>query len=469
MIIKPVILSGGSGTRLWPVSRQRVPKQFVPLLGPQCLFEATLASVNAQDFAAPIIVGNAEHKFLILDILERATKDAVVLLEPCARNTAAAAIAAALEDEFSEDVLHLVRPSDHVIRDETAFYSAVESAMLIAGQGHFVLFGVTPDYAETGYGYISPGRENNEIRPIASFHEKPEVEVARALIKDGALWNSGIFLYPPQLLLHEAERLAPELLAECRAARAASHIDLDCVVLGEDAYIEMPSAPFDRAIMEHTKRGKVISCNMGWSDVGSWQALWQLAEKNENQNVCEGPVTVQDTSGCLIRSEGPTVAALGLKDMTVVATKDAVLIAPRESSQDIRHLVEDVSGGNASLTLEHPRMMRPWGWHEGLAQGPNFQVKQITVKPGGALSLQMHKHRAEHWVVVHGTAQVECDGVITIVHPNEAAYIPRGSTHRLSNAGEGDLYLIEIQCGDYLGEDDIVRFEDHYGRAAKAS
>jgi mannose-1-phosphate guanylyltransferase/mannose-1-phosphate guanylyltransferase/mannose-6-phosphate isomerase len=465
MRIRPIILSGGSGTRLWPVSRQRQPKQFMPLLGRQTLFATALGTTaDKPGFAPPLVVGSADHKFLILDILEQTgTLHVPPVLEPVGRNTAAAALVAALA-ETEEDILHLVRPSDHIINDETAFIDAVTKAAPAAKGGAFVLFGIAPTHPETGYGYIMPGNANGSVQPIAAFKEKPDEKNAQALIKQGALWNSGIFLYAPKALIKEAEMLAPELLAQCRAALQKAKPDLGCVMLDAEAYKGMASEPFDRVIMERTKRGAVVSCAMGWSDVGSWQALWQLATKDSQHNMRAGSVITRDVTNSYIRSDGPTVAALGLDDIMIIATKDAVLVAPRSRSQDVKNIVDDLRKDNKDMTLDHPRVMRPWGSYEGIAEGQNFQVKQIVVRPGRSLSLQMHHHRAEHWIVVAGTAKVEIDGVEKLVFPNESVYIPKATKHRLGNPGKADLHLIEVQSGDYLGEDDIVRFADNYGR-----
>jgi len=465
MHIRPIILSGGSGTRLWPVSRQKQPKQFVALIGQNSLFASTLSlTANKPGFAPALIVGSADHKFLILDILEHmAVPHVAPLLEPEGRNTAAAALVAALA-ETEEDVLHLVRPSDHIIEDEKAFMEAVAKAVAAAKNGSFVLFGITPTHPETGYGYIIPGKANDGVHVITSFKEKPDEKNAQVLIAQGALWNSGIFLYAPKTLIAEAERLAPELLAQCRKALEKAKQDLGCIMLEADAYKSMTSEAFDRVIMERTKHGAVVPCNMGWSDVGSWQALWQLASKDAHHNMCSGSIITRDVTNSYIRSEGPKVAALGLDNIMIIATKDAVLVAPKNRSQDVKAIVDDLRKDNKEMTVDHPRVMRPWGSYEGIAQGQNFQVKQIIVRPGRSLSLQMHHHRAEHWIIVAGTAKVEIDGVEKLVFPNESVYIPKATKHRLGNPGKADLHLIEVQSGDYLGEDDIVRYIDDYGR-----
>lgn len=468
-VIRPVILSGGSGTRLWPVSRLQFPKQFVHLMGDETLFEATLSRVSDNTrYAAPIIVCNKEHKFFVLDALGHAdVAEATVLLEPMGRNTAAAAIVAALMDEKADSpTLHLVMPSDHVVKDRAAFNAAVQAATKAALAGKIVLFGITPDRPETGYGHIIPGQNlsGTEVSSIALFREKPNQEGAIALMQQGALWNSGMFLYSPAALLKEAQALAPTHLDLCRKALENARANGQCTELAADAYSAVPSSPFDTLIMESTKEGAVLPCSMGWSDVGSWQALWEISEKTSDNNTVVGPVVVKDVKSSYVRSEGPVVAVMGVEDCTVVATKDAVIVAPTSRSQDVKSLLASVEQSHAHLAVSHVKVPRPWGTYEGIAEGKNFLVKHIVVYPGRSLSLQMHHHRAEHWIVVAGTALAECNGVEKLVYPNESIFIPQGAKHRLSNPGKTDLQLIEVQSGDYLSEDDIVRFDDIYGR-----
>ena len=471
MKIRPVILSGGSGTRLWPVSRAKAPKQFVPLIGDENLFAATVRSIADKGiFATPMIVGNNEHKFLIHDALDEAKiSGATVLLEPLGRNTAPAIIAAALAEKES-DVLHLARPSDHVIKDSKAWSAALSQAVPAAASGSIVLFGIKPDYAETGYGYIKPGaaKSFDNVLEIAAFKEKPDAATAAALIKEGALWNSGIFLYSPRVLIEEAKKLAPEMVKQIQDALDKAQSDARGITLDEKAYATIKPEPFDRVIMERTKAGAVVPCAMGWNDVGSWQALWQAAAKNREGNATSGAGVTLDTANSYIRSEGPAIAVMGMTDVAVIATKDAVLITPLSRTQDVKALVLAVEQSAPDLAQNHPRARRPWGAYETVASGSHFQVKHITVLPGRSLSLQMHHHRAEHWIVVAGTAQTECDGVEKLVFPNESVYIPKGAVHRLTNPGMVELHLIEVQSGDYLGEDDIVRFADNYGRTPQS-
>ena len=467
MTIRPIILSGGVGSRMWPVSRARFPKQFADLYGDICFFARSLELVADRSlFEAPIIVANKDHKFLILDVLSRMNiKDATILLEPTGRNTGAAAVVAALVDaEREQGVFHLVLPSDHVITNRDAFYGLVREAQTT--KDRFVLFGIKPNYPETGYGYIIPQTaKSTGVVAIKTFVEKPEEAKAAALIQQGALWNSGLFFYAPAALIKEAETLAPKTLELCGAALKDSTQDLGCTMLAEKPYEQIDSQPFDKMIMEKTAKGSVIAGDFGWSDVGTWNALWQIEDKDEHQTVKRGAVIAHDVHKSYIRSYGPTVAVLGVENLTVVATKDAVLVMPLSRSQDVKHIVSSLSDSEDTLAVDHPRVMRPWGSYEGVAAGGRFQVKYIKVLPGQSLSLQKHFHRAEHWVVVTGTAKVECDGVEKIVYPNQSVFVPQGSVHRLSNPGKIDLELIEVQSGDYLSEDDIVRFSDTYGRA----
>jgi len=411
-------------------------------------------------------VGNETHKFLIRDSLEEAgITPYAIILEPIGRNTAAAALCAALA-ENDPDTLHLVRPSDHVIGDLKAWNTALAEAVPAAQKGLIVLFGITPDYPETGYGYILPGEGVgvDQVNRISSFKEKPSIENAASLIKEGALWNSGIFLYSPQELLKEAEILAPDLLHMVKEAFSKAEVKESELFPDPEIYNALPSEPFDRVIMEHTSKGAVVPCSMGWSDVGSWQALWKSSEKDAQGNVTIGTVVSVDTSNSYIRSDGPALAVLGMKDIAAIATKDAVLIAPRERTQEVKALVANVEQMVPNLTQSHALMRRPWGFFDNLAKGEQFQVKHIIVLPGRSLSLQMHHHRSEHWVVVGGTALVECGDIKKMLFPNESIYIPKGTRHRLTNPGIIDLHLIEVQSGDYLGEDDIVRYADNYGR-----
>lgn len=464
MKIRPIILSGGSGTRLWPVSRRNLPKQFVPLLNEESLFLATLRSVSDRAFfEAPIIVGSLAHKFLIHDTLDQlGIEDALVILEPMGRNTAAAVLVAVAADyEDNPERLHLVRPSDHVIGDEVSFKQAVMTAKTAAASGSIVLFGLKPQYAETGYGYIVPKQSAYSIalNPIASFKEKPTLEEADALIKQGALWNSGIFFFRVKTMATEAAALAPDLWFQCqRAYKGATRTAFGLQLRGED-YQNLQSEPIDRAVMEKTNKGSVIACAMNWSDVGSWQSLWKISQKDKSGNAVNGPAHLENAQNCYVRSDGPAVALLGAKDMAVIATKDVILVAPLSHAQDIKELVAVVEGQAPWMNQDPPVAQRAWGTFENLAKSDRFQVRHVTLKPGQAQSLQMHNHRSEHWVVVSGMALVECDDVKKEVNCHQSIYIPKGSKHRLSNPGSSELHIIEVQSGDSLDDEDIQRFE----------
>lgn len=453
---------------MWPVSRAKAPKQFVPLLGKDNLFIQTLHKVKDKAaFAPSMVVGNAEHRFMIQDSLEESQLTvASVLLEPIGRNTAPAALAAALAEK-DPDVLHLVCPSDHVIADEAAWRAAIAQAVPAAAGGALVLFGIKPSYPETGYGYIRAGAQtpHANVFAISAFKEKPDHSGAIALMNEGALWNSGIFMYAPKSLIDEARIHAPAMVDQIARALAAAEQTPQGTLLNAAVYETIAGNSIDYTIMEHTKRAVVVPCSVGWNDVGSWHALWQVAEKDADGNVKQGPVIAQDTKNSLIRSDGATVAILGMEDVAVIATKDAILVAPRSRTQDVKNLVAEVNRQGSNLAQDPHVARRPWGSYESIASGDRFQVKHIVVKPGRSLSLQMHHHRAEHWIVVEGTAAVQCGETEKLVFPNESVYIPKGEKHRLSNPGMIDLHLIEVQSGDYLGEDDIVRFADVYGRA----
>jgi mannose-1-phosphate guanylyltransferase/mannose-6-phosphate isomerase len=470
--INPVILSGGSGTRLWPMSRTHYPKQFLPLVGDNSLLQqAALRVAAAAGFAAPLVVANEEHRFLIAEQLREidATPQAL-LLEPVGRNTAPAVAVAALRlAERDSAALMLVTPSDHTIDDVPAFHAAIERAAAAARAGFLVTFGVTPERAETGYGYIERGKKLGDVEgafAVARFVEKPNAATAERYLKSGEFfWNSGIFLFPAALYLSELKRLRPEMLAACRRALAEARCDDDFVRLDKAAFADCPADSIDYAVMEHTARAAVVPVRMGWSDLGSWDALWESAAKDADRNALVGNVIAEDTRNSYIRSEAGLVAALGVEDMIVVATQDAVMLAPRERAQDVRSLVARLVKDERSEAETLPIVYRPWGSYQTLHAGHRVQVKHIVVKPGGQLSLQMHHHRAEHWVVVQGTAKIVRGDEEMVLTEDQSTYIPLGTKHRLENPGKIPLHVIEVQSGAYLDEDDIVRFEDTYGRS----
>ncbi|MSP98690.1 MAG: mannose-1-phosphate guanylyltransferase/mannose-6-phosphate isomerase [Betaproteobacteria bacterium] len=469
--IKPVILCGGSGTRLWPMSRKLLPKQFLPLVssGSSLLQDTAKRASRVSGVSDAIVVCNEEHRFLVAEQLAAVGTKALQLLEPAGRNTAAAVAAVAIATEAQNPVL-LVLASDHAISDLEKFSDAVRRAAQLAAAGYLVTFGIHPARPETGFGYIERGEPiaavANAYR-ISRFVEKPGTTEAQALIDTGrAFWNSGMFAFTSARLIEEMARYRPDILAAARAAVATAEYDLGFLRLGRDAFLSCPSEPLDRAVMERTDRAAVIPAEFGWSDVGSWTALWDIAEKDSNGNAKRGDVRLQDTRNSLVFSDRRLVATLGIDDLVIVETDDAVLISHRSRSQEVRDIVESMHGTGRTEHLSHTRVYRPWGYFENLDSGPGYLVKRIMVKPGAALSLQMHHHRAEHWVVVSGSARVTRGDKVTLLERNQSVYIPLGETHRLENPSAGEsLHLIEVQSGDRISEDDIVRIEDVYKRS----
>lgn len=467
----PVILSGGAGSRLWPLSRGLFPKQLLALAGDQSLIQDTVKRVSGNDFAAPLIICNNDHRFLIAEQMRQAgiTPGAIVL-EPAARNTApAAAIMALMVEKIDPQGMLLLLPADHIVQNRTEFLRAVAVAARAAQEGRLVTFGITPDSPETGYGYIRrgaaiPGQEGTFA--VARFVEKPDAATAQGYVASGDYcWNSGMFLFKARTFLEELARLEPDMLAHCRAALAEGKTDLDFFRLAEAPFVACQSISIDYAVMERTDKAAIVPVEMGWSDIGSWESLWSATAKDETGNTMLGDVLHHGARNSYLRSEGPLVAAVGVEDIVVVATSDAVLVSQKSASQDVKRIVEQLQGAGRDLHLSHRKVYRPWGAYESIDAGENFQVKHITVNPGAKLSLQMHHKRAEHWIVVSGTAQVTCDDRVFPLHANQSTYIPLGSRHRLENLGSEPLHLIEVQSGSYLGEDDIVRFEDTYGRS----
>ena len=468
--LHPVILSGGVGSRLWPLSRSLFPKQLLALAGDNSLIQDTARRARGPQFAAPLVVCNADHRFLIAEQMRMAGfMPEAMVLEPQGRNTApAAAVAALMLAEKDPDATLLLMPADHVIRDQQAFLTAVDSALEAASQGHLVTFGIKPQIPETGYGYVQRGAplyEKAQAFAVRRFVEKPDRQTAQAYLDAGDYyWNSGMFAFQASTFLAELARLEPDLLAHCRAAVAAGKQDLDFFRLSAPEFEACTSISIDYAVMERTDKAAIVPVEMGWSDIGSWEALWDASNKDEAGNALKGDVLHYGAQNSYLRSEGPLVAAVGVEDLIVVATADAVLVSRKDASQDVKKIVEQLEQGGRELHVTHRKVFRPWGAYEGLDIGENFQVKRITVNPGAKLSLQMHHKRAEHWVVVSGMAQVTCGDRVFTLRENESTFIPLGAKHRLENVSSEPLHLIEVQSGRYLGEDDIVRFEDSYGR-----
>jgi mannose-1-phosphate guanylyltransferase/mannose-6-phosphate isomerase len=468
MIIRPVILSGGSGTRLWPLSRAAYPKQLMPLLSELSLLQETVERVSdPAKFSPPILVCNEEHRFLVAEQLrELGRPPEVVLLEPVARNTAPAVAAAALM--AGEDALILVLPSDHYIAKPENFLAAVSKAAEAAALGKLVTFGIEPQGPETGYGYIRRGEAiagAPGCHKVAAFVEKPDAVTAAGYLGTGEyLWNGGMFLFKAARYLEELARFEPAMLAALRKAVAGAKSDLDFTRLDKESFAASPSRSIDYAVMEKTGEAAVVPVEMGWTDVGSWASLWEVAKKDAAGNALIGDVVAADVKNSYIRSESRLVAAVGLENVVIVETVDAVMAVARERAQDLRLIIDHLQAADRGERIAHRRVYRPWGSYETVDLDQGFQVKRLIVNPGARLSLQKHARRAEHWVVVRGTARVTRDRDVFDLVANQSTYIPLGATHRLENPGKEILHLIEVQSGDYLGEDDIVRIEDSYGR-----
>ena len=464
--LQPMLLSGGSGTRLWPLSREAYPKQFLPLAGDDTMVQATWRRVEALADLAPIVVANEEHRFLVAEQLRQVGAPVpAILLEPVGRNTAPAIAAAALQAMAGgADPLLLVLPSDHVVRDVAGFQRAVREASSAAEAGALVTFGIVPDAPETGFGYIQ-AEAGDGLRQVLRFVEKPDAATARSYLDAGGYyWNSGMFLFRASRYLEELARFRPDIVDAVRAAHAAARHDGDFVRLDKDAFSACPSDSIDYAVMEKTADAMVLPVDIGWNDVGSWSALWDVAERDADGNAHHGDVIAVDSRNSYAYAQR-LVALVGLDDIVVVETDDAVLVARKDKVQEVKQVVARLKQEQRSQAVLHREVHRPWGSYDSVDNGGRHQVKRIKVKPGAALSLQMHHHRAEHWIVVSGTAKVTRGDETLLLSENESTYIPLGVKHRLENPGKVPLELIEVQSGSYLGEDDIVRFEDVYGRS----
>ena len=472
MKIYPVILSGGAGTRLWPLSRAVLPKQLLPLVSNRTMLQETALRVSGgAELMAPLIVCGNEHRFMVAEQMREINVTPLgILLEPVGRNTApAVAAAAAFLLALDPDAVMLVLPADHVIKNAPAFTEAIARAAALVGEGALATFGIVPQGPETGYGYIRRGAAvsgTDTGYQVERFVEKPDRATAESFLADGNYyWNSGMFLFRADRYLSELEEFNPAMAEAAESALRTSYRDLDFCRLDENTWNACPSDSIDYAVMERTTHAVVVPADIGWSDVGSWSALWEVQQGDTDGNVLRGDVYVDGVKNSLVRAESRIVAVVGLDDVVVVETNDAVLVAHKDQVQRVKQIVEHLKSRERTEHLHHSKVYRPWGHYEGIDSGDRFQVKRITVKPGEKLSLQMHHHRAEHWVVVSGTALVTCGDKTTLLSENESTYIPIGMTHRLENPGKLPLHLIEVQSGSYLGEDDIVRFEDIYQRA----
>jgi mannose-1-phosphate guanylyltransferase/mannose-6-phosphate isomerase len=471
--ITPFIMCGGTGTRLWPVSRASMPKQFQAFFGERTLLQDTAVRVTGPGFAPPVMVASEAHRFVVADQLEAlGIPRGPIVLEPVGRNTAAVALVASLLVERRDpDGLVLLLPSDHLVKDAKAFQSLIAQASAAAQAGWICLFGISPDRPETGYGYIEIGDEavpdeGSPVRRVSRFIEKPNRATAERLLAAGNnVWNSGIFLFSASTMLKEAEELRPDLLAGVREAVAAATTDVDFLRLGAEAFERLDSISVDYAIMEASRRIAVLRADIDWSDLGAWDAIYGLHVPDSEGNVLLGRAVGYDTRNSLVRSDRHLVATVGVENLIVVATDDAVLVADKSHAQGVKDALDLVRAKGFGEAAAHSEVHRPWGSYRSVIAGDRFQVKLITVKPGGRLSLQLHRHRAEHWVVVKGTAQITCGEKVFMLYENQSTYIPQGETHRLENPGHIPLEMIEVQSGSYLGEDDIVRVEDVYGRS----
>ncbi|HAN6557177.1 TPA: mannose-1-phosphate guanylyltransferase/mannose-6-phosphate isomerase [Escherichia coli] len=464
----PIIMAGGSGTRLWPLSRSLYPKQFLSLINENSLLQETLKRLDGLNCLPPVIVSNNEHRFIVAEQLRQfGVDDFQIILEPVGRNTAPAVALAALKSlELHGDHHMLVLAADHAIQDIEAFHAAVLAAEQESVDNKLVTFGIVPTKPETGYGYIKKGEQvKNSVFKVNSFVEKPDLETAKNYLEQKCyLWNSGMFMFKASVYLDELKKFRPDILAACKESLSSASTDLDFIRLNSDVFAECPDESIDYAVMEKTQDCVVIPLDADWSDIGSWTSLWEISEKDEHENVSHGDVINYNSRNNYIYSEGSLISTVGVNNLIIVQTKDALLVAQQDNVQDIKKIVEILKKQKRSEHISHREVYRPWGRYDSVERGDRYQVKRITVKPGECLSTQMHHHRAEHWVVVAGTAKVTCGERTFFVTENESTFIPIGTVHTLENPGKIPLEVIEIQSGVYLGDDDIVRLSDKYGR-----
>jgi mannose-1-phosphate guanylyltransferase/mannose-6-phosphate isomerase len=465
--ILPVIMCGGAGTRVWPESREAMPKQFIALVGQSSTFQDSVRRVSSPIFEQPIVITNRDYRFLVREQLDEIGAQAMIVLEPSRRDSGpAVAIAAALAAKRDPETVVAVFAADHVILDQAAFLEACERAAAVAAEGHIVTLGVSPFEPATGYGYIRPGAAigAGPARQVSAFVEKPDLATAERYVAEGYLWNSGNFFFRADVMLEELRAFEPEMAEAATRALDSAANDLGFVALDATAFAAAPKKSIDYAVMERTVRAAVVPADVGWSDVGDWGAVWKLSQRDENGNSIVGEGVALDAKNVYIRSNGLLTAVVGVNDVVVVSTQDAVLVLARDQGAKVKQLVDALRKQNRPEAIEHKRVYRPWGYYQSIDSGPRYQVKRIVVSPGRQLSLQRHFHRAEHWVVVKGTAEVTRNAEVLMVHENESIFLPIGAVHRLANPGKINLELVEVQTGSYLGEDDIVRLEDAYNR-----
>ncbi|GAA6169789.1 mannose-1-phosphate guanylyltransferase/mannose-6-phosphate isomerase [Sessilibacter corallicola] len=465
----PVVLSGGSGTRLWPYSRSQYPKQFLPLTSDMTMVQETVSRLDGiEELARPWVICNENHRFMVAEQLRACGHTpAGIILEPVGRNTAPAiALAALALIAKGDDSVMLILPADHVIEHEQVFHQAIAIAAQQAEAGKLVTFGVVPTAPETGYGYIKRSDSVTEnVFGVQQFVEKPDAEVAQRYLDSGEYyWNSGMFMFKPTRYIEELEKFNPEMLAACKASLDNANIDLDFTRVNKESFEACPEDSIDYAVMEKTDSAVVVPLDAGWSDVGSWSALWDVSEKDEHGNTSKGDVLIHDSRNCYIQADKKLIATVGVDDMVIVDTDDSLMVASKDKVQEVKSIVKSLKSQSRSEAKVHRKVYRPWGYYDSIDFGERFQVKRIVVRPGAELSLQMHHHRAEHWIVVSGTAAVVNGDDEILLTENQSTYIPIGQRHQLKNPGSIPLELIEVQSGSYLGEDDIVRFKDMYGR-----
>ena len=465
-MIKAVVLAGGSGTRLWPVSRAAHPKQFLALHGDDTMLQATFKRLDGLDIQSSVTICNEEHRFFVAEQLREIDKLGSIILEPVGRNTAPAIALAALSSQEGEDPLLLVLAADHVIQDEAAFREAVMKATPLAEAGKLVTFGIVPDGPNTGYGYIKKGLAETVGFVVDSFVEKPSIALATEYVRSGEYcWNSGMFLFKASRYLEELKKHRPDIYEACQLSMEGTSRDNDFLRVNEAVFAACPSDSIDYAVIEKTDDAVVVPMDAGWSDIGSWSSLWDISEKDQNGNAVHGDVMLHKSNNCYVRTDGKLVVAIGVDDLVIVSTKDVLVVAHKDSVQDVKVVAQQLKAESRSEWEHHREVYRPWGKYDSIDSGEQYQAKRITVKPGAKLSVQMHHHRAEHWVVVSGSAKVTNGEKTFLLSENESTYIPVGVIHALENPGKVDLELIEVQSGSYLGEDDIVRFDDRYGRS----